>query len=163
MNFRKYNKRKSNLIRSIQLVILVLLLHGCSGLETITVSPVKEITFKGFEGSTLLFEIALPVYNPNQFKIIVHDIHFTAFYNKSSLGYIMLENEFVIEKNQAKVYIIPLKLRLTNVLQGLNLLLNRSEDKLSKLNYEGHIEVKRFLMKKTFYLKSDEISAFLIR
>ncbi|QQS49964.1 MAG: LEA type 2 family protein [Bacteroidota bacterium] len=134
-------------------VLLAVFMTSCGNFEKISIGDPSEFKLEGFEDNHLKLHIKVPVDNPTHHKIIFSDIDLKVFLNGNYIGKIIMDEGLAIERNVAKEYELPIKIRLANILGAAFIMMNMKQGQKAEIRIEGTITAKSFLVKRTIDIK----------
>jgi len=147
---------KNRLYSIFVLLIPVMLLVGCSGIQELKIGNIRNFELKGMKNNILDVEITVPVENPNVFKVRLNDADFRVTNGATLIGTMKQVDDVVIASKSKKDYPIRLKVELSsfkNNLFGIYSLFQSRPD----LRLSGTINVHSLLYRKKIEVKDYQL------
>jgi len=141
-------------------ILIILLLTSCSGFQELDIGKVNHYQFLGFKDNKLNFNLTFAVDNPNRYKIIISEINLYAYINDRPLGIVEMNDKLIIEKNSKKDYIVPINIKITNLMGSFSLLSNPN-DIISKLSFDGYIKARKGIIFSTIKIDKETSKQYI--
>lgn len=141
--------KKQSAILLLIFITLFFVLSGCSSFKEITIGEIENINFKGMENNRVGIELAAPVTNPNNLKIIIIDMDLDISINGKHLGKMTNLQKIIIPSRSEEIQIFPVQIELANMLSGALYLYRIRNMKTFEMHINGHIKARSFLHFKT--------------
>ena len=142
------------------LVLIAPGLTSCGDLEKIEIGDPREVKIRGFEDNYLNVFVGIPVNNPSFYKIKITDIDVRVYVNGSYIGKLMVDETVVVKRKESRIYELPVKIRLSNVLGAAFLMMNMKQGQELEVRFDGVVTGKSMLVKKSFEI--DETKKILL-
>ncbi|HBH49941.1 MAG TPA: hypothetical protein DDX98_14950 [Bacteroidales bacterium] len=132
------------------LLFTTLLLVSCSNLEKIEIGDPEEVKIQGFEDNYLKVAVKIPVHNPSLHKIKIQEIDVRVYLDGRYIGKLIVDDSILVNRKETKVYDLPVKIRLANVLTTAFIMMNTKQGDQIEVRFEGKIKAKSMLISKEF-------------
>ena len=129
-------------------ILLVLIISSCESFKEINIEKVKSYQFKGFNDNKLVFNLVVPIDNPNSQNIIISEVNLKAYIKNTPVGILETTNKLIIKKNTKQDYEIPITIKITNLLGSFSLMINPS-DVIEQIRFEGYIKIRKGILIRT--------------
>ncbi len=134
------------------LLLLLILVGSCGNFENIEMGKPDEVKVKGFEDKYLLINVRVPVNNPTIHRIKITDMDLKVYLNGNYLGKLVVDEKIVIKGKERKVYQLPVKVRLNNILGATFTIMNLKKGQQVDVRFEGVVTAKSYMIKKKIEL-----------
>lgn len=149
--------KKQYRILLLSFITLTFVLSGCTSFKEITIGEIENVSFKGMENNRAGIELAVPVTNPNNLKIIIIDMDLDISINGKHLGKMTNLQKIIIPSRSEEIQIFPVQIELTNMLSGVLSLYRMRNMKSFEMHINGKIKARSFLHFKTIDVNEKQI------
>lgn len=133
----------------VSILLLILLISGCSSVKEIQIGDIKDVRLKSIENNLVGLELELPVTNPGNFKIKIIDMDFDISINGKHLGKMTNPEKIVIPSKFDNIQTFPVQLELSNFLSGALSMYRLRNMKNLEIQITGKVKARSFLYIKT--------------
>jgi len=137
------------------LFIFPLLISCGSNFEDIKIGDPESVQVIGFEGNYLKMNVRLPVENPTSHKIRIQEIDLKVFLNGRYIGKLLVDEAIVIKPKRQHTYDLPVKVRLSNILNTAFIMMTLKEGQHVPVKFEGKIVARSMLMSRTIEISEE--------
>jgi LEA14-like dessication related protein len=130
-----------------------LIFSSCGKFEDIKLGDLQEVQVLGFEDNYLKLSVSIPIENPTIHRITIKNIDLRVFINQQYIGKLVVDENIAINPISNKVYTMPVKIRIANILNMAFIMMNLSKGKLVDFSFEGNVVVKTMLITRNFEIK----------
>lgn len=127
-------------------VILVLFLTGCKGLESIEITGVDNFKFLGIEENTVTFSADVGIYNPSSVAFRVREVNFKVLAEGNYVGSLHNNEMTKIAARSDSAYNMPFNLKLGSILTGASILYRISRQDYVNIELQGYIKSRSGLI-----------------
>lgn len=135
------------------LLLLPVLLSGCSGFDEVKLLKVKDVTYQEFKGNILRLAIVATVDNPNRFNVKIKNTNMDLRLNDRIIGTVTQMEQITLVGRAQKDYKIHVAIEMKDLLTNLTNLFRILMNDQRNLNLTGSVHVKSFLYSKTFQVE----------
>lgn len=132
----------------VSFLLLIFLFSSCGKFENIEFGEPQDFKVQGFEDNHLLVNVNVPVENPTIYRIKLTNIDVRVFLNGKYIGKLLIDDNVVIKGNENRIYELPVKVRLNNLLGAAFIMMNLKKGQSVEVKFEGTITAKTMLIKK---------------
>jgi len=127
---------------------IILLSGACKSFQPVEVGEPTDLKVSSLSGSKVTLEIALPVKNPNIYKIRVTHIRADAYINQTKAGEIINKEKITLPSRSHEVHRLKLDVSFSDLLSsGISVMEIMRRGKLD-LKINGSLTTRSFLYKK---------------
>lgn len=160
MYLNQYRISKSRADKLVFIVFTAILFSSCGNFEHINIGEPNEFTVKGFEENYLLVNVNVPVENPTIHKIKIKELDIQVFLNGRYIGKLFIDEKIVINGKENRIYELPVKVRLNNLLGAAFIMMNLKKGQRVDVKFEGTVTGKTLIFKKV--VEIDDSTSFVI-
>lgn len=160
MYLRQFRMSKNGAGKMGILLFIAILFTSCGNFENINIGEPNEFTVKGFEENHLLVNVNVPVENPTIHKIKIKELDIRVFLNGRYIGKLFIDENIVIKGKESRIYELPVKVRLNNLLGAAFIMMNLKKGQRVDVKFEGTVTGKTLIFKKV--VEIDESTSFVI-
>jgi LEA14-like dessication related protein len=135
----------------------MLILSACKNIENIEIKGIDKVVVQGFQDNKIYFTAGLKVYNPSGVSFKLREINLKTVADGSFLGTLQCTDEIKVMARADSVYMVPLNLRLANIFTGASSLYRISRQKKVKLELQGYVRVKTFLISRKIEISESQV------
>jgi LEA14-like dessication related protein len=139
------------------LLLTSLFFISCGKFEDITLGDLQNVEVAGFEDNYLKLNVEVPIENPTLHRINIKAIDVRVFINQQYIGKLIVDEQVLIKSKSSKVYQLPVKIRLANILNTAFLMMNLSNGKQVQFNFEGTVTVRTMLISREIDIKETRL------
>jgi LEA14-like dessication related protein len=152
----QYYKRRKYLAGNLQ-IIFILLLSGCVNLNYIEVGKIENLIINSFKENIVEVELGVPITNPNKIGFKIKEINFRATVNNYYLGRVTCDDVIIIPPKSSEIHNINLKLRITNIIQGVSVFFSLFKEDNIEIDLEGYVKFKSLLFTRKVDIKETTV------
>lgn len=132
-------------------LLLIVLFSSC-GIKPVVPNQVTDVQFGKIDifRGTVVMNMGLQIDNPNKFAITVHGLELDVKVDSVSLGTVSVQDKIRIEKDTQMIYRVNVNAKLTDIINGIPVILSAISSKQSNAEVKGWIQVGAFGLKKKF-------------
>lgn len=138
-----------NLKAKFGVVLVLFLFSSCGNFEDISIDKPKNVEVLGFEDNYLKLNVDLPVKNPTIHNIRIVNMDVKVFLNEKYIGKMLVDTDVVIKRKSERIYKLPIKVRLNNLLGAAYIMMNLKDGQKINVRFEGELSAKSMFVKKT--------------
>ena len=127
------------------LLIILILLSGCKGVEDIAMTGVSDFKFKGINNDLISFSAVVGVSNPSKIGFHISEVNVKTMADGNYIGTLSTTDKIRIPARSDTSYRINFTLKLANVLTGATSLYNLSRKKEVLVELQGFVRSRSFL------------------
>lgn len=135
--------------RLLLLFLFALVFSSCGELENIEFGNPEQVKVQGFEDNNLNVSLKIPVNNPSIYPIKITDIDLRVYLDGKYIGKLIVDENIKINSKSSKLYDLPVKVRLSNILGAAFLMMNLKQGQKVEVKFTGTVTGKSLLIKKT--------------
>jgi hypothetical protein len=128
------------------LVLFVLVLSGCKGVEDISMTGISDFKFKGINNDLISFSAVVGVSNPSRVGFHVSELNVKTMADGNYLGTLTTTDKIRIPARSDTSYRMNFTLKLANVLTGATSLYGLSRKKEVLVELQGFVRSRSFLV-----------------
>jgi LEA14-like dessication related protein len=147
--------RKSKICFSFLVPLLVI--SSCKSFDNIELKGVEKVSFRGIENNTVYFSAGLQVDNPSGASFKIKEVNLKTTADGNYLGTLQCDEDVKIMPRSDSVYMVPLSLKLGNIITGAATLYKLSRQSKVKMEVKGYIRVKSFLATKKVDISRSQV------
>lgn len=148
------------LSRMVVFLSLTLLISSCGHIEEITIGEIQEARIKGFKDNAVIVDVKIPVENPTIHRIKLVDMDINTYIGNKYIGKLQLDKELIIKGTESAVYDLPVRIRISNILNIAFVMMNMKSGRQVDLHFKGTATAKSLLIKKTVEIDEKRRVAF---
>ncbi len=138
------------------IILIFISVINASCYKNITVGKIEGVKINKISQQGVSLEIAVPIKNPNFYKIKIKKADLKIFLNDFELGKIKKVYSFVIPKKSNQVHKLKVDIEVSNFMTGLFALMSSLSKRKIKIKINGKIKAKASIFSKS--IKVDEES-----
>ena len=151
---KKYFRRRLH-------ILLLMLFSGCANFNNIEVGKIEDLIFNSFKENTVELSLKVPITNPNNFGFKIKEINLRTSVNDYYLGRVLSDDVIIIPAKSSKIHDLRIKLRITNIIQGITVFFSLLKEEDIEVDLEGYIKFKSvFITRKIDIKESAVINSF---
>jgi LEA14-like dessication related protein len=132
--------------RSLYILLLILVLvTGCKGVEDITMTGVSDFKFKGINNDLISFSAVVGVSNPSGIGFHISEVNVKTIADGNYIGTLSTTDKIRIPARSDTSYRMNFTLKLANILTGASSLYNLSHKKEVLVELQGFVKSRSFL------------------
>jgi hypothetical protein len=135
------------------LVLFVLVLSGCKGVEDISMTGISDFKFKGINNDLISFSAVVGVSNPSRVGFHVSELNVKTMADGNYLGTLTTTDKIRIPARSDTSYRMNFTLKLANVLTGATSLYGLSRKKEVLVELQGFVRSRSFLVTRKTEIK----------
>ncbi len=135
------------------LLILIILISGCKGVEDITMTGISDFRFKGINNDLISFSAVVGVSNPSRVGFHVSELNVKTLADGNYLGTLSTTDKIRIPARSDTSYRMNFTLKLANVLTGATSLYSLSRKKEVLVELQGFVRSRSFLVNRKTEIK----------
>lgn len=124
-------------------------LISCGSFESIKIGDPESVQMQGFEGNFLKFNVRVPIENPTTHRIRIEEIDLKVFLNGRYIGKLIVDENIIIKPKRQHVYDLPVKVRLSNILNTAFIMMTVKKGQSIPVKFEGKVVARSMLIRKT--------------
>lgn len=152
----KFYRRKKHLAGSLQ-IIFILLLSGCVNFNHIEVGKIEDLIVNSFKENIVEVELSVPISNPTRIGFKIKEINLRTSVNNYYLGRVTSDDLIIIPAKSSEIHNIKLKLRITNIIQGISVFLTLFKEDNIEIDIEGYVKFKSLLITRKVDIKETTV------
>jgi LEA14-like dessication related protein len=127
------------------LLLLIVLISGCKGVEDIAMTGVSDFRFKGINNDLISFSAVVGVSNPSRVGFHVSEVNVKTMADGNYIGTLSTTDKIRIPARSDTSYRMNFTLKLANVLTGASSLYSLSRKKEVLVELQGYVKSRSFL------------------
>jgi LEA14-like dessication related protein len=132
--------------KSLQILLLLLIvLTGCKGVEDITMTGISDFKFKGINNDVISFSAVIGVSNPSRVGFHISELNVKTMADGNYIGTLSTTDKIKIPARSDTSYRMNFKLKLANVLTGASSLYGLSRKKEVQVELQGYVKSRSFI------------------
>jgi hypothetical protein len=152
--FQPYIIAKRSLqLRFSGLLIIVLLLASCRGVEDIQVTGFSDFAFKGMENNAVNFSATIGVHNPSAMGFKIQEVNLKTLVEGNFIGTLSTPDKVKIKAHSDTSYSMNFTLTMANLLTGASSLYSISRQKTAKVEMQGFVKARSWFTTKKVDIK----------
>ena len=128
-----------------QLLVILILVTGCKGVEDISMTGVSDFRFKGINNDVVSFSAVVGVSNPSRVGFHVSEVNVKTLADGNYIGTLSTTDKIRIAARSDTSYRMNFTLKLANVLTGASSLYSLSRKKEVLVELQGYVKSRSFL------------------
>jgi hypothetical protein len=128
------------------LLILLILVTGCKGVEDIAMTGISDFKFKGINNDVISFSAVVGVSNPSRVGFHVSELNVKTIADGNYLGTLTTIDKIRIPAHSDTSYRMNFTLKLANVLTGATSLYGLTRKKEVLVELQGYVRSRSFLV-----------------
>ncbi len=142
-------------IKVLPVLFIIPLLTSCGNFENIKIGEPESIKVQGFEGNYVKFDVRIPIDNPTTHRIRIEEIDLKVTLNGRYIGKLFVDEDIVIKPKRKQMYDLPVKVRMSNILNTAFIMMTLKEGQHVPVKFEGKIVAKSMLIRKTIEINEE--------
>jgi LEA14-like dessication related protein len=122
------------------LVLLIIFVTGCKGLQDIQITGADGFELKGMENNAVNFAANIGVSNPSSVGFKVSEVNLKAIVDGIFIGTITTPDKVKIRARSDSSYRMNFSLELANIITGASTLYNISRKKQVNVDMQGYVK-----------------------
>jgi LEA14-like dessication related protein len=132
--------------KSLQILLLLLIvLTGCKGVEDIAMTGISDFKFKGINNDVISFSAVIGVSNPSRVGFHISELNVKTMADGNYIGTLSTTDKIKIPARSDTSYRMNFNLKLANVLTGASSLYSLSRKKEVLVELQGYVRSRSFL------------------
>ncbi len=134
-------------MRIFQVILLITLSAtclSCAGLRNIEVGDIEDVNLSRVAGSTIEFEVLMPIENPSGFRLRIADVDLDFYINNEYVGKISNVENVLIPSRSSEIYTFQMRVEFSNILKGAISMYNFFLDREAEIMVQGKLSVRSF-------------------
>ena len=131
------------------LIVLICLLSACNAYESVNVTNVKSVDFKGMVNNKIRLALKIPVENPNWYKIKIKSMDFDVHVDGKYLGKLKNVEPIVIPRKSNHEQTFLVDIHVKNILGSMATFYKLKNKPNAEMELKGKMKVKALLSSKT--------------
>jgi LEA14-like dessication related protein len=127
------------------LLLLIVIISGCKGVEDIAMTGVSDFRFKGINNDVISFSAVVGVSNPSRVGFHVSEVNVKTMADGNYIGTLSTTDKIRIPARSDTSYRMNFTLKLANVLTGASSLYSLSRKKEVLVELQGYVKSRSFL------------------
>ena len=127
------------------LLIILILVTGCKGVEDIAMTGVSDFKFKGINNDVISFSAVVGVSNPSRVGFHISELNVKTMADGNYIGTLSTTDKIRIPARSDTSYRMNFTLKLANVLTGATSLYSLSRKKEVLVELQGYVKSRSFL------------------
>lgn len=127
------------------LLLLIVIISGCKGVEDITMTGVSDFIFKGINNDLISFSAVVGVSNPSGIGFHISEVNVKTMADGNYIGTLSTTDKIKIPARSDTSYRMNFTLKLANVLTGAASLYSLSHKKEVLVELQGFVKSRSFL------------------
>jgi hypothetical protein len=127
------------------LLLLIVIISGCKGVEDITMTGVSDFKFKGIDNDLISFSAVVGVSNPSRIGFHISEVNVKTMADGNYLGTLSTTDKIRIPARSDTSYRMNFTLKLANVLTSAASLYSLSHKKEVLVELQGYVKSRSFL------------------
>jgi LEA14-like dessication related protein len=127
------------------LLLLIVIISGCKGIEDIAMTGVSDFRFKGINNDVISFSAVVGVSNPSRVGFHVSEVNVKTMADGNYIGTLSTTDKIRIPARSDTSYRMNFTLKLANVLTGASSLYSLSRKKEVLVELQGYVKSRSFL------------------
>jgi LEA14-like dessication related protein len=127
------------------LLLLIVIISGCKGVEDITMTGVSDFKFKGIDNDLISFSAVVGVSNPSRIGFHISEVNVKTMADGTYLGTLSTTDKIRIPARSDTSYRMNFTLKLANVLTSAASLYSLSHKKEVLVELQGYVKSRSFL------------------
>ncbi|MFO7842200.1 MAG: LEA type 2 family protein [Bacteroidales bacterium] len=140
---------KKTINQIVSILLLTIILSGCSSIKEIKIGEVKDVRIKSIVNNLVGLELDLPVTNPGNARIKIIAVDFDVSVNGKHLGKMTNPETIIIPSNHDDILTFPVQIELSNFLAGALSMYRLRNMKEFEMHITGQLKGRSFLYPKT--------------
>jgi hypothetical protein len=129
------------------ILILILILSSCKGVEDIRLTGVSDFAFRGIENNVVTFSARVGVANPSAVGFRLTDMQVRTLVDGNFIGTISTPDHVKVKARSDSSYIMTFHLTMGNMLTGASSLYSISRKKKVNVEMQGNITARSWMTK----------------
>jgi hypothetical protein len=139
------------------LLILLLLLSGCKGVEDISMTGISDFQFKGINNDLISFSAVVGISNPSRVGFRVSELNVKTMADGNFIGTLTTSDKIKIHARSDTSYRMNFTLKLANILTGASSLYGLSRKKEVQVELQGYVKSRTFLTTRKTEIKESRM------
>lgn len=135
------------------LLILLILVTGCKGVEDIAMTGISDFKFKGINNDQISFSAVVGVSNPSKVGFHVSELNVKTIADGNFLGTLTTTDKIRIPARSDTSYRMNFTLKLANMLTGATSLYGLTRKKEVLVELQGYVKSRSFLVTRRTEIK----------
>jgi hypothetical protein len=132
--------------KSLQILLLLLIvLTGCKGVEDIAMTGISDFKFKGINNDVISFSAVVGVSNPSRVGFHISELNVKTMADGNYIGTLSTTDKIKIPARSDTSYRMNFNLKLANMLTGASSLYGLSRKKEVLVELQGYVRSRSFL------------------
>jgi LEA14-like dessication related protein len=131
--------------RSRLLLLVMVLLTGCKGVEDITMTGISDLIFTGMENNSIKFSALVGVSNPSSLPFRITELNLRTLVEGNFLGTLTTDDKIKILAHSDTTYRVSFTLTMANMLSGASYLYGLSRREQLDLTMQGYVKARSWL------------------
>ena len=127
------------------LLLTLIILSSCKGVEDITFTGVDNVVLQGIENNKVKFSADISIYNPSSVNFKISEVNLKTIVDGNFLGTLSTANPVKIKAKSDSSYNAEFSLDLVNLMSGASTFYNVSRKKQVNIEMQGFIKARSFL------------------
>jgi hypothetical protein len=135
------------------LILLLIVLPGCKGVEDIAMTGISDFKFKGINNDVISFSAVVGVSNPSRVGFHISELNVKTMADGNYIGTLSTTDKIRIPARSDTSYRMNFKLKLANVLTGASSLYGLSRKKEVLVELQGYVKSRSFIATRKTQIK----------
>ncbi len=121
--------------------------------NNVEVGKIEDLIFNSFKENIVELSLKVPISNPNNFGFRIKEINLRTTVNSYYLGRVTSDDVIIIPAKSNEIHNLKIKLRITNIIQGITVFFSLFKEDNIEVEIEGYIKFKSVLITRKIYVK----------
>lgn len=136
------------IFKTMLLITIAATCLSCAGLENIEVGDIEDVNLSRVAGSTIEFEVLMPIKNPSSFRLRISGVDLDCYINNEYIGKISNVENVLIPSRSSELYTFQMRVEFSNILKGALSMYNFFLDREAEIMVQGKLSVRSFPFKR---------------